>query len=248
MKSLNAISILSMSTKPGTNLTDRRDWVFDLDNTLYPAGCNLFAQINAKMTRFVADYLDLPDHEARALLKQYYFEHGTTLSGMMKNHDIDPAPFLKFVHDIDHSPLPVSSRLRSAIAALPGRKFVLTNGSLGHAEGVTKAMQIDDVFDGMFGIEQMDYQPKPARSAYDKFLSTFQIVPQGAVFFEDLARNLEPAYHMGFATVLVTSENDWSHEPDGARPAGPDSIIAPYIDHVTGDLTAFLEAAFVPVD
>jgi len=237
-----------MSNSSRATLTGRRDWVFDLDNTLYPAGCNLFAQIDAKMTRFVADHLGLPDVEARALQKQYYFDHGTTLSGMMKHHDIDPAPFLQFVHDIDHSPLPVSLPLRSAIEALPGRKFVLTNGSLDHAKGVTKAMQIDDVFDGMFGIEQMEFQPKPARSAYDKFLSTFDIDPQGAVFFEDLARNLEPAYHMGFATVLVTSEKDWSHEPEGARPAGPAGIIEPYIDHVTGDLTAFLEAAFEPDD
>ena len=233
-----------MSISPRVHLSGRRDWVFDLDNTLYPAGCNLFAQIDAKMTRFVADHLGLPDQEARALQKQYYFDHGTTLSGMMTHHNVDPAAFLRFVHDIDHSPLPVSPQLRAAIKALPGRKFVLTNGSIGHAEGVTRAMQIDDVFDGMFGIEEMDYQPKPARSAYDKFLSTFGIDPHGAVFFEDLARNLEPAYEMGFATVLVTSEIDWSHEPEGARPAGPDSPPAPYVDHVTGDLTAFLEGAF----
>ena len=237
-----------MSIRSEAGLLERRDWVFDLDNTLYPAECNLFAQIDARMTRFVADYLGLPDDEARALQKRYYFEHGTTLSGMMKHHDLDPAAFLEFVHDIDHSPLPVSQPLREAILALPGRKFVLTNGSLGHAAGVTKAMQIDDVFDGMFGIEEMDYQPKPARSAYDKFLSSFGIDPGGAVFFEDLARNLEPAHEIGFATVLVTSEKDWSHEPDGARPAGPEGARAPYIDHVTGDLTAFLQAVFTPAD
>lgn len=237
-----------MSIKSQAPLTERRTWVFDLDNTLYPAECNLFAQIDERMTRFVADYLGLPDAEARALQKQYYFEHGTTLSGMMTHHEIDPAPFLKFVHDIDHSPLPVNLKLREAIKALPGRKFVLTNGSLGHAQGVTEAMQISDLFDGMFGIEEMDYRPKPARSAYDKFLSSFKIDPRDAVFFEDLARNLEPAHQMGFATVLVTSEKDWSHEPDGARPAGPEGEIAPYVDHVTGDLAAFLEATFEPQD
>ena len=160
----------------------------------------------------------------------------------MKHHNIDPAPFLAFVHDIDHSPLPVSARLRAAIETLPGRKFVLTNGSLGHAQGVTKAMKLDDLFDGMFGIEDMMFQPKPHQTAYDAFLTRFDIDPLDAVFFEDLARNLEPAHAMGFATVLVYSDKDWSHEPEGARPAGSEAAEqANYIDAATADLTAFLE-------
>ena len=231
-----------MLTDPLSLLAGKRTWVFDLDNTLYPASCNLFAQIDARMTRFVADYLDLSDTKARALQKQYYTEYGTTLSGMMAHHDLDPAEFLAFVHDIDHSPLPVSERLRQAITRLPGRKFVLTNGSRGHAAGVTAAMKLDDLFDGMFGIEDMSYQPKPHVSAYHAFLTKFDIDPNAAVFFEDLSRNLEPAHSLGFATVLVYSDKDWSHEPDGARPAGPDAARANYIDHSTDDLSGFLEA------
>ncbi|MEO9970998.1 MAG: pyrimidine 5'-nucleotidase [Hyphomonadaceae bacterium] len=225
-------------------LADRQTWVFDLDNTLYPASCNLFAQIDQRITRFVADLLDLSDEQARALQKQYYADHGTTLNGLMIHYDLDPAAFLAFVHDIDHSPLPVSARLRQAIARLPGRKFVLTNGSHGHAVGVTRAMKLDDLFDGMFGIEDMNYQPKPHGGAYDAFLSKFGVDPAGAVFFEDLARNLEPAHAMGFATVLVYSDKDWSHEPAAARPAGQAADRPPYIDHTTDDLTLFLESVF----
>ncbi len=222
-------------------LKTRCDWVFDLDNTLYPASCDLFAEIDVRMTTFVAEYLQLDRPAARALQKAYYRDHGTTLAGMMRHHDMDPDPFLAFVHDIDHSPLPVCARLRDAIGALPGRKFIFTNGSKGHAEGVTRAMQLDDLFDGMFGIQEMKYTPKPHQSAFDQFVAAHNVVPENAVFFEDLSRNLAPAHAMGFATVLVHSDKDWSHEPDDARPAGAAAADAYHIDHATDDLTGFLE-------
>ncbi len=228
-------------TKPEKTLIHRRDWVFDLDNTLYPATCNLFAQIDVRMTDFVARYLDLNKSEARAIQKKYYKEHGTTLNGLMNLHGMDPVDFLDFVHDIDHSPLPVCQILQRSLTDLPGRKFVLTNGSSKHADNVLSAMQLEHVFEGVFGIEDMAYQPKPDPRAFDRFIDTFQINPNEAVFFEDLARNLEPASAMGFATVLVESDMDWSHEPEGARPGERGIEPHPFIDHRTDNLTAFLQ-------
>ena len=116
-------------------LSEKRDWIFDLDNTLYPAECDLFAQIDARMTEYVSSHLGLDHERARALQKEYYTKYGTTLAGMMLHHQVDPKQFLAFVHDIDHSPLPVLPELRAALQALPGRKFIFTNGSLRHAEG-----------------------------------------------------------------------------------------------------------------
>ena len=222
-------------------LRARRTWVFDLDNTLYPAECDLFAEIDQRMTRFVADHLSIDTIDARALQKRYYAEHGTTLKGMMLNHGMKPDAFLAYVHDIDHSPLPVDARLRQAIEVLPGRKFVFTNGSRGHAEGVTRSMGLDGIFDGLFGIEDALYEPKPHRPTFDRFVERFAVQPSNAVFFEDLTRNLEPAHEMGFATVLVQSEKDWSHEPEGARPGAGGEEDLDHVHHVTDHLTEFLE-------
>ncbi len=222
-------------------LKTKYDWVFDLDNTLYPASCDLFAQIDVRMTAFVANYLGLAPEAARALQKKYYSTYGTTLAGMMKHHQLTPRAFLDYVHDIDHSPLPVLPSLRNALIALPGRKFIFTNGSIRHAQGVTRAMKLDDIFDGMFGIEEMAFQPKPHQNAFDRFNTAFNINPAKAVFFEDLSRNLEPAHAMGYATVLVHSDKDWSHEPEGARPAGPYDHKPPYVDFAINDLTGFLQ-------
>ncbi|WP_291078518.1 pyrimidine 5'-nucleotidase [Hyphomonas sp.] len=223
------------------------DWVFDLDNTLYPAECDLFAQIDVRMTEFVSRVLDLHPVEARKVQKDYYATYGTTLSGLMQVHQIDPADFLHHVHDIDLSPLPDLPVLREAIRALPGRKFVYTNGSRRHAERVVEKMQLEDLFHGSFGIEDADYTPKPHKVSYDRFCDLHAVRPGQAIFFEDLARNLLPAKEMGFTTVLVHSEKDWSHEPVEARPANLQDLLGDdgpdHIDYVTGDLAAFLEAA-----
>lgn len=224
------------------DLNERDTWVFDLDNTLYPAECDLFAQIDVKMTDFVADFLNLERSEARAVQKQYYAEHGTTLNGLMTLHDMDPADFLSHVHEIDLSPIPAMPQLADRIQALPGQKFIYTNGSKRHAERVSDHMGLSHLFDGSFGIEDSAYIPKPAPVAYDRFCNHFDIAPHRSVFFEDLARNLIPAHQMGFKTVLVQSEKDWSHEPESVRPVRSGDDLPAEIDYVTDNLSDFLHS------
>lgn len=223
-------------------LAERDIWVFDLDNTLYPAECDLFAEIDQRMTDFVARFLRLPREEARATQKRYYAEHGTTLNGLMTMHGMAPEEFLAHVHEIDLSPLPQDPGLAQAIAALPGQKYVYTNGSRRHADRVTEYMGLDMVFDGKFAIEDSAYKPKPNQWSYNAFIENFSIQPSRGVFFEDLARNLAPAHAMGFTTVLVQSEKDWSHEPIEARPAGIGDDLPDHIDYVTRDLKQFLKS------
>ena len=214
-------------------------WVFDLDNTLYPSECDLFAQIDKRMTRFVADALDVSTDEARDVQKRYYAEHGTTLNGLMRLHDVAPHQYLDYVHDIDLTPVEPSETLRSRIEALPGRKFVFTNGSLGHAQRVAERRGLAGVFDDMFDIAAAGFEPKPYRLAYNRFLSRFGVDPSRAAMFEDIPRNLETPHEMGFVTVLVRTTKDWSHEPAEARPAGPDED-HDHVHHTTDDLTEFL--------
>jgi len=181
-----------------------RNWVFDLDNTLYKADVSFFSQIDRKMTEFISRYLALQPLEARKVQKNYLAEYGTSLSGLMAVHGMDPTEFLNYVHDVDLSLLKPDSKLRAHIKALPGRKFIFTNGSKAHARNVATHLDLFELFDGSFGIEDGDYIPKPKRSPYIKFCDVFNIDPKTAIFFEDGLRNLEVPKYMGMMTVLVT--------------------------------------------
>lgn len=215
-------------------------WIFDLDNTLYPADVAFFNQIVVKMNQFVSRYLSLEPVAALHLQKEYLAEYGTTLSGMMAVHGMDPAAFLDYVHDVDLDFLKPNPALRTAIAALPGQKYIFTNGSKGHARNVASHLKLFDLFDGHFGVEDTGYIPKPKAHAYDVFLDVFDVDPTKAIFFEDNLRNLEVPKKLGMRTVLLVSDEDWSHEPEAARPAGA-NIQADFVDYVSNDLPNWLE-------
>lgn len=224
-----------------SDLVDIQNWIFDLDNTLYRADAEFFSQIDRKMTTFISRYLALQPDKARLVQKEFLAEYGTSLSGMMAVHGMDPAEFLDYVHDVDLHILEPDPQLRKHIKALPGRKFIFTNGSKAHARNVAGHLNLFDLFDGHFGIEDVDYVPKPKRSPYIKFCDVFDINPKAAIFFEDNVRNLEVPKHMGMRTVLVTSDEDWGHEPEITRPAGS-TTKAEYVDYMTNDLTGWLGA------
>ena len=207
-------------------------WIFDLDNTLYPASCNLFAQIDVRMGAFVSELLDLPRNEARRLQKQYFRDHGTTLNGLMTNHGIDPSDFLDFVHDIDYSPVERDHRLENALDRLPGRKLIFTNGTVKHAEAVLDRLTIADRFDAIYDIVASDYVPKPHPDPYDKLLAEHAIEPVGSVMVEDMAKNLRHPAALGMHTVWVMTEAVWAHPQDGDDD---------HIHHRTDDLAAWLD-------
>lgn len=229
-----------MSDLPNkADFTHVRDWVFDLDNTLYPHHVDLFAQIDVNMTAYVSALLGLSRDEARALQKQYYYDHGTTLKGLMIHHDIDPLDFLEKAHAIDYGVLSPDLSLGEAIKALPGRKFIFTNGSVKHAETAARALGILDHFDDVFDIVAAEYMPKPAGATYDKFTALHRVDTQQAVMFEDLPRNLLVPKALGMKTVLLVPQND-NHEFADAWEKRSDED--KHIDYATSNLTAFLNA------
>jgi len=199
-------------------------WVFDLDNTLYPPEARLFDQIELRMTRFVMDFLRVSEAEADRIRHDYWRSHGTTLAGLMRLHDLDPGPYLTQVHDISLDHLAPDPGLRAAIAALPGRRIVYTNGSAGYAARVVAARGLAGVFDAIYGVEHADYRPKPEAAAFAAVLERDGSEAGRAAMFEDDPRNLAAPHEMGMRTVHVA----------------PAPIAAPHIHHHTDDLGGFL--------
>jgi len=209
-------------------------WVFDLDNTLYPARCNLFAQIDQRMGEFIASTLNLSYAASKNLQKQYYLDHGTTMNGLMTHHDIDPGTFMDYVHDIDLSPVEHDAQLDMVLAQLPGKKYVFTNASSDHAVNVMDRLGVARHFNDIFDIVAADYVPKPAHETYLAFLDKSAIAADKTMMFEDLSRNLEAPHKLGMTTVLITADN----HPD-ADIMSPQND-GPHVHFTTDNLGEFL--------
>ncbi|MFO1166654.1 MAG: pyrimidine 5'-nucleotidase [Rhodoblastus sp.] len=215
-----------------------RTWVFDLDNTLYPAGSDLWPKIDQRITLFMAQLFGLDGMSSRALQKYYYQRYGTTLRGLMSEHDITAQEFLSFVHDIDRSSLKPDHSLAQGIAALPGRKLILTNGSREHALRTAEQLGIHELFEDIFDIVAADLMPKPYAETYDRFFDRHGVDPKEAAMFEDIAHNLEVPHSRGMVTTLVVPRSQDEVEREVWEIATGSE---PHIDFVTDDLAAFLE-------
>ncbi|HEY0329008.1 MAG TPA: pyrimidine 5'-nucleotidase [Rhodopseudomonas sp.] len=219
------------------NFTQIDTWVFDLDNTLYPHHVNLWQQVDVRIRDFVASYLDIPAEDAFRIQKDYYHRYGTTMRGMMTEHGVRADDYLAYVHEIDHSPLEPNPAMGDAIAALPGRKLILTNGSAAHAAKVLERLGIEHHFEAVFDIIAAQLEPKPAPQTYQRFLDLHGVDPARAAMFEDLARNLAVPHRLGMTTVLVVPDGSKAVVREDWELEGRD---AAHVDFVTDDLTGFL--------
>ncbi len=204
-------------------------WVFDLDNTLYPHHCDLFADIDQRMGEYITQKIGLPADEAKKLQKQLFHFYGTTLRGLQEKYHVDPDDYLRFTHNIDYSIIPANPTLRTQLDNLSGNKYIFTNGSYEHAINTLDRIGIAECFTKIFDIKQGGYEPKPQPQVYDMMVDFLDIQPAQAIMLDDIAKNLMPAAKLGIKTVLIDTG-------DAALSEGYDE----YIDFKTSDLNDFL--------
>lgn len=210
-------------------LSHIRTWIFDLDNTLYPASARLFDRIDARMTAYIADTFGVDPVAARRIQKGYFHNHGTTLAGLMAEHGVDPHAFLDFVHDIEMDVLDANAPLAAAIARLPGRKIVFTNADAPYAGRVLERLGLGGSFEAVHDIHAMGLVPKPQASAYAGLCAAFGLDPAQSLFAEDMARNLAPAKAIGMTTLWVDNGSEQATDIDRS-----------HIDFTCADITAWL--------
>jgi putative hydrolase of the HAD superfamily len=213
-------------------------WVFDLDNTLYPADSGIWPRIDERITLFLVELFGIDGQSARALHKHYYMRHGTTLSGLVEEHVDQIERFLEFVHDIDRSVLKPDPLLAREVRRLPGRKLIFTNGSRSHAIRTTRQLGLDGLFEDAFDIVAAGFTPKPAEGAYNVFFERCGVDPLAAAMFEDVARNLAVPKAKGMTTTLVTTKAGRldDREAHDQVVSGETNVA----DFVTDDLSEFL--------
>ena len=229
------------------SLSSIKNWIFDLDNTLYPPEENIFSQIDKKMTSFISNSLDISIDEAYEIQKENFVNHGTTLAGFMndKNNKINPDKFLEYVHDIDLSTLREDNKLREVLLLIPGKKYIFTNGTKHHAENVLKKLNLENIFQSIFGIKEANYLPKPNVKTYNLFLKNNKIDPKTSIMFEDMSRNLVPAKELGMTTVLLKRElpnNNNSLQKDKYKDLWDDNYDA---DYIIDDIAKFINNEYI---
>ena len=213
------------------DLVDIKYWIFDLDNTLYSGQTQVFSEVDKKMSSFISKKFNVDLVKAKEIQKKYFYEYGTTLSGLMNHDNIDPQEFLEFVHDIDISWLPKDEVLREELIKIKEKKIIFTNGSHAHVENVTKQLDIDGLFDGAFDITDANYVPKPHLNPYQELIKKFDLDPNQSILIEDIAHNLEQAKNLGMKTCWL--ENDETFAKKDAN--------KPYIDYKIKNLPSFLQ-------
>jgi len=213
------------------DLIDTKFWIFDLDNTLYSGQTKVFAEVSKNMSAYISKKLNIDLVKAKEIQTKYFYQNGTTLSGLMKYDNIDPYEFLDFVHNIDISWLPKDQLLREELLKIKEKKYIFTNGSHSHVKNITKQLGISDLFDGAFAITDADFIPKPSIEPYKKLVKKFDLNPKKSILIEDIAHNLKNAKHLGMKTVwLENNEAFASKDKD-----------KPYIDYKIKNLSGFLQ-------
>jgi len=207
------------------------DWIFDLDNCLYPASAGLFDLIDERMGAYIQRLLECDAVEARRVQKAHFHDHGTTLAGLMKHHGVDPHHFLADVHDIALDRIAANPSLDAGLGRLPGRKYIFTNGDAPYARRVLDRIGIAHHFDHLHDIHCAELRPKPDAHGYRLLIEQLGIDPARTAMVEDMAQNLAPAKLLGMTTVWVdngSERGNHGHDPS-------------FVDHRITDVAAWLD-------
>ena len=210
-----------------------KNWIFDLDNTIYDIKAGLFVKISKRITQYIMEALSFTREEANLVRSGMYKKYGLTLTGLMREYEIDPDEYLDFIHDVKHPELQYEKQLKLSLNNLSGRKFIYTNASQDHAKKILTAMGIEDEFEKILDIKATQYVPKPDPKSYDIMLKSFGILlnqTENSIFIEDTAKNLKPAKLLGLKTVWMENERNLEDYKNHAE----------YVDYKYSDLKSFL--------
>jgi len=184
-------------------------WLFDLDNTLHDASHAAFSALNASMTAYIQNHLDMPHAQAEQLRQHYWQRYGATLLGLQRHHGIDAHHFLHHTHQLPslESKLRMPSADRQALMHLPGRKLLLTNAPRAYALRVLRHLGMQHCFEAIIAIEDMrafgHWRPKPDARMLKLLLRTHRIAPHQSILVDDSPANLRSARRLGMRTAWM---------------------------------------------
>lgn len=187
-------------------MSNRKIWIFDLDDTLHNASAHIFPEMHQLMVNYIMDKLQLSASDAENLRQHYWKMYGATLKGLVLHHQIDALDFLRQTHhfpDLENMVIQ-SELLRKVLKKLPGRKCVFTNGQRDYALAVLEILGIADCFELVFSVESVKFHAKPSVRGFNILLKALKVNPTDCIMVEDSLPALMTAKRLGMKTVWIT--------------------------------------------
>ena len=180
---------------------------FDLDDTLYDHGSGLWEVIRDRMNTFLQEHLHLSREDAVRLRQEYYQTYGTTLKGLLIEHNINVDAYLSYVHNVPLSKyLEPDPQIAAMLSTVDNAKFIFTNADEDHAKRVLDTLGILNLFQSLIDIRALKFHCKPDPIAYRLAMELAGVSePSNCVLIDDSPRNIIAAHSFGFSTVLVNS-------------------------------------------
>ena len=198
--------------------------MFDLDDTLHVATPEIFNIINYDMTTFISNELNLNIKDSNKIRETYWKQYGATLTGLIRNHKINPDKFLKETHKLDKIKEKIAKNKNTLLVLkkIKSNKILLTNAPRHYAKFILKSININSFFLKKICIEDNRYRPKPDIKIFQKIK---KLNFNKFIFIDDNHENIKAARVNGFFTIWINNNLKRSK----------------YADHTIKDLSGLLK-------
>ena len=188
-----------------------KNFLFDLDNTIYPSSALINEGIDRRMIEAVSEFLSIDMETAAKMRSEKKKHYSSTLEWLMKERNLgDIGWYLRKVHpENEVEELCPVEGLKEFFASLKERAYgmaILTNGPAFHAQRVLDFYGISEFFSGIHGIEENHFHGKPYESAYRAALEKENFVLEETVFVDDYPKYVAGYMRLGGTAVLIDDE------------------------------------------
>ena len=194
-----------------------KNFLFDLDNTIYPSSSKINFGIDKRMIEAVSEVLSIDMESAKKLRLEKKKNFSSTLEWLMEEHNFtDINWYMHKVHpENEVEELSHVEGLKDLFESFKKQGYkmsILTNGPAFHAERVLDFYGLSDFFSGIHDIIENEMKGKPYPSSYYRALEKENFLLEETLFLDDYAKYVAGFCKIGGKSVLIDAEKKFSKE------------------------------------
>lgn len=199
-----------------------KNFLFDLDNTIYPSSSKINEGIDHRMVEAVSEFLQVDMNTAAILRHEKKKNYSSTLEWLMKEQNFtDVDWYLQKVHPEDElNELSPVSGLKDFFEGLKSsgyRMAILTNGPAFHASRVLDFYGIFSYFDGIHDIVENGMQGKPYANSYFNAMKKENFELCNTLFIDDYLKYVYGYMDLGGTAVLIDADGSYTQKANFSK-------------------------------